>query len=145
MRRSVYRPPDSPVSIFDTFIHSLELIDISQYSNFILVGEFNVDISNHCHTLYRKISTLMELFSLSQVVIGHTRKTSSGRCSLIDFVFTSNPSVLHSCSVIPPLANSDHLGVLSIFNLHSPCPSKPRTAHGKSGGIPMQISLKPVS
>ncbi len=61
--------------------------------------------------------TLMDLFSMSQVVTGHTRKRTSGRCSLIDLVFTSNPSTLHTCSVIPPLANSDHLGVLSILQL----------------------------
>ena len=39
-----YRPPDSPISIFDTLFHSIELIDISQYSNFILVGDFDVDV-----------------------------------------------------------------------------------------------------
>ena len=121
-----YRPPDSPSGIFDTVFHSLELIDISQYSNFIFVGDFNVDFSNHSHPLLAKISTLMELFSLSQVVNGHTHTSSSGRHSLIDLVFVSNPSTLHSCSVIPPLANSDHLGVHTILSLHSPMLPKAR-------------------
>ena len=49
-----YRPPDSPSSIFDTVFHSLELIDIAQYSNFIFVGDFNVDFYNHSHPLYSK-------------------------------------------------------------------------------------------
>ena len=105
------------VSISDTLFYSIELIDISQYSNFILVGDFNVDVSNHLRPLYPKVSTLLELFCLSQVVTGHTRESSAGRCSLLDVVLTTNPNVLHNCSVITLLATSDHLGIFSIFNL----------------------------
>lgn len=50
-----YRPPSSLSSIFDTFSESLEKLDISQFSNFICLGDFNVDINNPSHpfsTLY---------------------------------------------------------------------------------------------
>ena len=120
----LYRPPDSPISISDTLFHSIELIDISQYSNFILVWDFNVDVSNQLHPLHPKVTSLLDLFCLSQVVTGHTRESCSGRCSLLDLVLTMNPNILYNCSVIPPLATSDHLGVFSIFNLYAPKPSK---------------------
>ena len=121
-----YRPPNSSYSIFDTVFHSLELIDISQYSNFIFVCDFNVDFCNDSHPLYSKITALMDLFSLSQIVSDYTHKSSSGRHSLIDLVFISNPSVPYTCSVIPPLANSDHLGDHTTLNLQSPTLPKAR-------------------
>ena len=121
-----YRPPDSLPVFLIQFFTLLSSFDISQYSNFIFVGDFNVDFSIHSHPLLTKISTLMELFSLPQVVNGHTHTSSSGRHSLIDLVFVSNPPTLHSCSVIPPLANSDHLGVHTTFSLHSSMLSKAR-------------------
>ena len=42
-----------------------------------------------------------------------------GGDSLIDLSFISNPSLLCSCTVIPPLANSDHYGVHTVFSLKS--------------------------
>ena len=68
----------------------------------------------------------MTLFSLSQVVNGYSHTSSSGRHSHIDLVFVSNPPTLHSCSVVPPLANSDHLSAHTILSLHSPMLPKAR-------------------
>ena len=34
-----------------------------------------------------------------------------GTSSLIDLVLMSAPQTLHECETIPPLANSDHLGI----------------------------------
>ena len=119
-----YTPPDSTVSIFGILFHSIELIDISRYSNFILIGDFNVDVFDHLHPLYPKVSTLLDLFCLSQVVTGHTRESSSGRCSLLDLVLTTNPNILHNCSVIPPLATSDHLGIFSFKLQNNICGSE---------------------
>ena len=88
-----------------TFHHSAPLVfwysfslhwayrSISQYSNFILVGDFDVDVSNHLHP---KVSTLPDLFYLSQFGSGHTHES----CSLLDLVLTTNPNVLQNCSVI---------------------------------------------
>ena len=81
-----YRPPSSPSSIFDTFLQSLEALDIpqfytfdcshplypklstSQFYTFVCVGDFNIDCS---HPLYPKLST-SQLLGLSQVVTGYT-------------------------------------------------------------------------
>jgi len=69
-----------------------------RWSNFILVGDFDVDVSNHLHP---KVSTLPDLFYLSQFGSGHTHESCSGRCSLLDLVLTTKPNVLQNCSVIP--------------------------------------------
>ena len=114
-----YRTPSAPSNIFDALFHSIECIDISQFLNFYLVGDFNVNMSDPSHPLYHKVCNLMDSFSLSQVVTGHTHTSPTGRDSLIDLGFISNPSLLHTCTVIPPLANSDHYGVHTIFNLKS--------------------------
>jgi len=111
-----YRPPSAPSNIFDT---SFQCIDISQFLNFYLVSDFNVNMSDPSHPLYHKVCNLMDSFSLSQVVTGHTHTSPTGRDSLIDLGFISNPSLLCTCNVIPPLANSDHYGVHTIFNLKS--------------------------
>jgi len=49
----------------------------------------------------------------------YTSPNVNGRDSLIDLSFITNPSLLCNCTVIPPLANSDHYGVHTIFNLKS--------------------------
>ena len=77
-------------------------------------------MSNQLHPLYPKVTTLLDKFCLSQVVTGLTRESCSGRCSLHDLVLTMNPNILYNCSVIAPLAASDHLGVFSILNLYVP-------------------------
>ena len=47
-----------------------------------------------------------------QVVPSYTHVSPNGSTSLIDLAFLSTPTLLRSCSVIPPLANSDHFGLL---------------------------------
>jgi len=53
----------------------------------------------------------MSTFGLTQVVDNHTHLYRDNCHSLIDLVILSNPSLLSSCQTIPPLSNSDHLGI----------------------------------
>ena len=62
----------------------------------------------------------MESFSLSQIVTGCTH-VSQKYSSLIDLVFVSS---IKSCSVILPLANSDHNGLLVNINTCLPAMNK---------------------
>ena len=48
---------------------------------------------------------------MTQVLNGCTHVTSCGNAALIDLAFMSSPSQLLDCSVIPPIANSDHNGL----------------------------------
>ncbi len=79
-----YRPPSSPSSIFDILFQSLELLDISQFCNFLCVGDFNVDFNDSSHHLYPKLCNILQSFGLTQVVTGHTHVSPLGHTSLID-------------------------------------------------------------
>ena len=56
-----YRPPNSPSSIFDTLSSFITSLSIPQFSNFILLGDFNVNLSNPSHPLYPKFCTLADV------------------------------------------------------------------------------------
>ena len=79
-------PPVSSVALFDT------LLDINpfQFSQFVMVGEFNVNMmarsshSNH-------IVSLCSHLNLSQVVVDCTYVRADGYQSLLDLVLVSDP------------------------------------------------------
>lgn len=88
-----YRPPSSDVNYFDTFCDIVENLDIVNYSNFILVGDFNIDYLTTSHHLLPRLNGLCELLSLNQVVTEPTHSSSSGSQTLIDHVFLSDVSL----------------------------------------------------
>ena len=54
-----YCPPNSSSSIFDTLLTVLcSHIDVTLISNFILIGDFNVNIFNFSHPLLPKLQAL---------------------------------------------------------------------------------------
>ena len=95
-----YRPPSSPSSIFYTLCDALFTVHHSYVSNFVILGDFNVnfEVSHH---LYNYLSDFMTSCALYQVVDPPTHYSYCGQPSLIDLVFVSNPSCLSTCSVIP--------------------------------------------
>ena len=106
-----YCPPSSPFDIFDRLQSCLLDSNVSTFSNFVLVGDFNVNVNNSSHSLLPKLSRMLDRFSLTQAVSEPTHINHAGHTSLIDLVLISNPSTLSSCTVIPPLASSDHNGI----------------------------------
>jgi DNA modification methylase len=54
----------------------------------------------------------MSFYCLTNIYIGSKHVHHDGSTSAIDLVFTSNPSSVSNSEIIPPLANSDHYGVL---------------------------------
>ena len=93
-----------------------------------MVGDFNINYCNPNHPLMPKLNMIISSFFLHQVVPSHTHFSHSGVPSLIDLAFLSNPASLISCNVIPPLANSDHMGVSITYNIssHHKRPRSPR-------------------
>ena len=79
--------------------------------NFIILGDFNIDMSSHSHPLSSNLSIIMSTYNLSQMVTEHTHTHHNGTRSTIDLVFVSDPRLVRSCTTIPPLSNSDHLGL----------------------------------
>ena len=78
-------------------------------TNFVLLGDFNVNFYNTSHPLFSNLCNILDCLSLSQVVPESTLTNPQGNASLI--VLISDTSTLTSCSVIPPLGTSDHNGV----------------------------------
>jgi len=76
---------------------------------FVLVGDFNVDLSTSSHPLSPKLHNIASSFILSQIVTQPTHFSHAGTPSLIDLVFVSSPINVASCQTVPPLSNSDHL------------------------------------
>ena len=106
-----YRPPDTSSYIFDSLFSFLASLYIHQFSNFVLIDDFNVNMKNPSHPLYHKVCSLMDFFSLNQVVTDYTHTSPCGNTSLIDLALTSSPAQTVTCDSIPPLANSDHNGL----------------------------------
>ena len=92
------------------FLHNY-LQSIPQFSSFVLLGDFNINFSNGSHPSFSNLCNILSTFGLTQVVSDHTHVHQGNSHSLIDLVLMSNPSSLSSCQVIPPLSNSDHLGI----------------------------------
>ena len=107
-----YRPPSSPVHVMDSLFTTLETLNISSFSNFVLIGDFNINLHNPSCFLYPKLSNILQSFSLSQVVQDTTHNTRNGSETLIDLALVSSADHVKDCSVIPPLLNSDHNGIL---------------------------------
>ena len=74
-----YRPPNSPVSVFDSLLSTLySNIDVSLFSKFVLLGDFNVNVQKTQHPLYHNVQSLLaSSLCLSQIVLEPTRVTQS--------------------------------------------------------------------
>ena len=48
----LYRPPCQSVDVFSVLQQYYELIDISQYSSFVLLEDFNIDVYNLSHSMF---------------------------------------------------------------------------------------------
>lgn len=117
-----YRPPSSHCDVFDNLCEVLLTIDQSHFSNFVLLGDFNVNYLCESSLLSSHICNLVNSFSFTQVVDSPTHFTTDSHCSLIDLIFVSNMHFFSNCCTIPQLSNSDHLG-LSLLMKHCNAPS----------------------
>ena len=106
-----YHPPSSPVSVFYNLCTTLQIINPADFSSFLLIGDFNVNICNTDHFLFSHVQDIRLSFSLTQVVSSHTYISPSDTPSLLDLAMLTNPEQLQACTTIPPLSTSDHYGV----------------------------------
>ena len=72
--------------------------------------DFNIDYCNSSSHHLCKLSNL-HVFSLTQVVKEPTHCSPSGHSSIIDLALVSDLQSISECTVMPPLANSDHNSV----------------------------------
>ncbi len=82
--------------------------------------------------MYPKLCSISQLLGLSQVATGYTHVSPSGHTSLIDLVLVSSPHHVRDCSVIPPLANSDHLGLHIELDLKTSAQPRSTRSHARA-------------
>ena len=103
-----YRPPSSPSLIFEDLFLYLQSLNIPEFCSYVLLGDFNVNFCNYTHPFYRK---LLNIFVYHKLCLNPPHLCSNGSSSMIDLIAMSSPSLFQSCKTIPPLSNSDHLGL----------------------------------
>ena len=109
---------ETPLICWTNFLYLKSTLNITQFCNFLCVGDFNIDFHNHSHPLYLTFCNTLQVFNLSQVVTGHTH-TFPHRSHLLVWPCTSSPHSVQECVVVPPLANSDHFGIQIALGLRS--------------------------
>ena len=107
--------------MFDSLLDVIYVVNPFQFSQFVIVGDFNVNMMV-CSSYNSYIVSFCSHFNLLQVVVDCTYVRADGYQSLLDLVFVSDPDHVLECSTIPPLANSDHYGIF--FRLSCPIQAK---------------------
>ena len=104
-----YRPPSSSSSILLMLQNYLESLIISRFTCFLLIGDFNINVLDSSQ--FALVDYFCNVLGLTQVVNQPTH-IYHGLChSLIDLALVSDMSYFSKCELIPPLSNSDHLGI----------------------------------
>lgn len=114
-----YRQPSTNRHIFDKLCSYLQSIGANRFANFVCLGDYNVNYDDVSHPLFSDLCAFSSSFCLSQTVVGPTHNHHNGSESTIDLVFVSSEIKEHRCETIPPLANSDHNGILAHLYVNS--------------------------
>ena len=93
--------------------------DITRYNRAIIVGDFNIDLSDLQSTPAIDLLSSMAGFGMHHLVTDHTRVTSSSS-STIDLVFSSCPRLVPQVNVVSPLGSSDHCSLSCSLSLCRP-------------------------
>jgi len=89
-----YRPPNSSIEVLDNLCSVLGNIDVSLFSHFILIGDFNVDVMSPSQPLFSKLMSIASSFLLSQAVVEPTH-----------FSHTGVPSIYRPCLCIKSISH----------------------------------------
>ena len=92
-----YRPPNSSSFIIDSLFTVLCNLNVSLFSNFYLIGDFNIDYFCTSHPFYYNLTSVVSSFNLTQLVYEPTRITNSST-TLIDLIFASGRILQHYSS-----------------------------------------------
>ena len=101
----VYHPLSASSDWIDAFEEELSISQTTGLE-FILMGDFNIDIT---HSMNKKLMDIIQLFDLTQLITSLTRVTKSSS-TIIDHVYTSNPENITE-TFVPFYAISDHFQV----------------------------------
>ena len=112
-----YRPPSSHRSVLAQLESSLDELSPSLSKSLLLVGDFNVDLLCSTDPI---LSSITHKLNLKQVISSATRTTATS-ATLIDHIYLTDDLSQCSCSILPPLHDSDHSFIH--LSLHKPSPT----------------------
>ena len=116
-----YCPPSSQSSSLSDLESALESTPPAFMKNFVLLGDFNIDLLQPDSPSAIELTNITSSFHLSQVLNSPTRETDHS-ATLVDHVYTSDTKLVNSCTILPPLDSSDHYSIQTTLYL-SPPPS----------------------
>ena len=122
---AIYRPPSSSVSIFiDSLSSMLDHIYSASFSDVLLMGDINVDLSSSSKTS-TQVSDCLDLLQLKNLITSPTRVTSS-TSSLLDVALSSMPSSFTAPASIDASGISDHNLICVARKVHLSSSRPPR-------------------
>lgn len=123
---TVYRPPKMSMS---SFLDKLDTALASYMTkNVCIVGDFNAKHSawfsgQDTDANGSELKTFADCHNLQQLINSPTYAPDSGKPSLLDLIFTNQPALVKSTSVLPPIA--DHCAVAVHLSIKKNPPPKP--------------------
>ena len=114
---SLYRPPDKPVSYFDSIRSLINALD-TKGLEFIVMGDTNCNTMDKSDNDTKNLSKIVDSFNLKHLITDSTRVTASTK-TCIDHILTNTESKVIQSGVIP-CGISDHDIVYMIKNMRIP-------------------------
>jgi hypothetical protein len=116
----VYRPPNYSIAQTESLIDCLTDLVSTSSSPIIFIGDFNSDtLSTPTTTIDVSLNSFVSSAALSHLITAPTRNT---RC--IDWLLTSDSTIISAPTIIPSFPSSDHSGISFSIDYHSLPPSQ---------------------
>ena len=144
----IYRPPQTSIPIFiDELTNILELLKV-QYTNIVVLGDFNIHIHDYTDNDCVLFLSTMEALGFDQ----HIQKPTHVRGNTLDLIFTSTSNKLEIAEVDVGTFISDHARVSVLFTTAKQRPHKTTIEKRESKNLtsievmqefnPLNINLK---
>ena len=108
-----YRPPSCPLD-FSDLEDSILSLPPPLLQSCILIGDFNIDLSVRSQQA-TDLTGMLSSFHFTQLINEPTR-ISRSCSSIIDHVYSTNSSLISSCSICLPLCSSDYKSIQLSLN-----------------------------
>ena len=96
---SLYRPPDKPVSYFDSIRSLINALD-TKGLEFIVMGDTNCNTMDKSDNDTKNVAKIVDSFNLKHLITDYTRVTASTK-TCIDHILTNIESKVIQSGVIP--------------------------------------------
>jgi hypothetical protein len=115
----IYRPPNATPSMDDKLLKALEFIGTKNYTNVLILGDFNlpqinfelINASGSTNSMANRFFSSTVNLGLTEHIQDSTRWRQGNIPSRLDFVLSNEPTMVENVSRLAPLGLSDHVVV----------------------------------